>query len=62
MLYHKDKVVAADRPQASGHIYQDHDYAEKLQAGRLAGIVKEGEKKSARLLARELAELSFIQE
>lgn len=62
MLFYKDRVVTADRGQACSHIYYDHDYTEKLRAGRMTCIVKEDERRGARWLANHLAELSFLQE
>ncbi|WP_148702684.1 hypothetical protein [Nitrosopumilus piranensis] len=62
MLFYNDKTIHASRNQAASHIYYDHDYHDKLRTGRIVGIIKEHEKRSAWWLSENLAELSFKQE
>ena len=60
MLFYNDKIISVDRTQTCSHIYYDHDYKDKLRAGRLVGIINENEKRSARWLANHLADLSIL--
>lgn len=62
MLFYKDKTIHVGRKQASSHIYYDHDYKDKLRAGRITEIINDNESRSAWWLSDHLAELSFILE
>jgi hypothetical protein len=59
-LFYSDKIIFADRTQASSHIYRDHDYHDKLKVARILNLITDDEKRSAWWLANHLAELSII--
>ena len=60
MLFYNDRIISADRTQACSHIYFQHDYTDKIKAGRLVGIVDDNEKRGALWLAYQLTELSIL--
>ncbi len=60
MLFYDDRTISADRTQACSHIYFQHDYTDKIKAGRLVGIVNDNEKRSASWLTNQLTELSIL--
>lgn len=61
-LFYNDKIILANKTQACYHVYHDHDYIDKLKAGRFVQIIKNDEKRSAKWLTNHLAELSIVKD